>query len=240
MCSTPRLPLPDPLHSTLFATDHIYHWHRIPRTRVAHTYSLNRVFFLVFGGLGVFASPCPPIGPPTSPDFLSHRFLPVFCPTVFLVRFFLLRFLIFNTTLPKLTVSNVVFYLFSSVCDHPVSVPLLCFEMRTPCLFGHSFPISIFRSPFTSKLNAFCCMCILCPIPFLISSNFPNLLEHLHYRHRAYIFTQVCGPDHLMSCTPKAFDMWVNTYVALIRGWLLFGFRGLERVQMDVISKSSQ
>ena len=95
--------------SPLQHTRHLYNKHRIPRTCVAHTLSLDKGFlFLALEEFGAFAQPIL-VHQPTPLDFVFpqhfYSFFPVSALAVFLVCFLSLRFApALNTSLLELTV----------------------------------------------------------------------------------------------------------------------------------------
>jgi len=185
--------------SPLQHSRHLYNKHRIPRTCVARTHSLNQGFlFLVLEEFGALAQPILAHQPtPLHPlDFVFpqhfYSFFPVSAPAVFLVCFLSLRFAPALNTSPGVNcVSKLDFYFSSSVCDYPVFFRYLSFPSRAwECAlfiwssFLSSIPIlwSDFLSTFLPSLNAFCCDMCTPSLSIYPSPNFPNSpITHLRY-----------------------------------------------------------
>ena len=142
---------------------------------------------------------------PSFPIIFICFFHPLFCRVLGMFSLTTLSSL-FLIPLPKLTVYQKSFLIYSSRFP-PLSFLLSsCFKMRTGLLFSHPSPSSflppgLFLPPFRlSTANAFCCMCIDF---FLSFSPYPQIsrdLAHLHYFAIETIFPpKQCGPDRLMS-----------------------------------------
>ena len=153
------------------------------------TYALNLAFFFLFAFGGIWSIRAtlsrPSTNPPTPLDFfLSPIGFYSFSSSLFHCVsgvFPLAAVPLFNTSLPKLTVYQMSFF----ICPLFVIIPFSpsCFEMRTPFLFGL---LSCFHFYLSAPFPSLYAERFLLHVYFFISSEFPHAFTL--FCHRAYIF----------------------------------------------------